>query len=154
MTDTAETVDLKPDSDAAAEGADRKSIPLGFFGRTPPFTKRQRRVFLIASTAGFFDQYDRALLTLALKQIQKGLQISERALGNLLTLIRLGYIGSLLITPLADVFGRRRLLLYTIVAYTIFTGLAAIAPTAHFFVVCEMLARVFAGPAATLGWAH
>ena len=129
---------------------ERKSTPLGFFGRTPPFTKRQRRVFLIATTAGFFDQYDRALLTLALKQIQKGLQISEQALGNLLTLIRLGYIGSLLVTPLADVFGRRRLLLYTIVAYTLFTGLAAIAPTAHFFVACEMLARVFAGAEGTV----
>jgi len=88
---------------------ERWAIPLGFFGKTPPFTKRQRRVFLIATTAGFFDQYDRALLTLALKQIQKGLQISEAALGNLLTLIRLGYIGSLLVTPMADVFGRRRL---------------------------------------------
>ena len=129
---------------------ERKSIPLGFFGQTPPFTKRQRRVFLIATTAGFFDQYDRALLTLALKQIQKGLQIAEQALGNLLTLIRLGYIGSLLVTPLADVFGRRRLLLYTIVAYTLFTGLAAIAPTAHFFVACEMLARVFAGAEGTV----
>jgi MFS transporter, putative metabolite:H+ symporter len=137
---------------AAANPPDepRKSIPLGMFGRTPPFTRRQRRVFLIAATAGFFDQYDRALLTLALKQIQKGLQISEQALGNLLTLIRLGYIGSLLVTPLADVFGRRRLLLYTVVAYTIFTGLAAISPTAHFFVACEMLARVFAGAEGTV----
>jgi len=134
----------------ASSDEERWSIPLGFFGRTPPFTKRQRRVFLIATTAGFFDQYDRALLTLALKQIQKGLQISEQALGNLLTLIRLGYIGSLLITPLADVFGRRRLLLYTVVAYTLFTGLAAIAPNAHFFVACEMLARVFAGAEGTV----
>ena len=146
-----------PIVDAAAQNSPetsldepRWSIPLGIFGRTPPFTRRQRRVFFIATTAGFFDQYDRALLTLALKQIQKGLQISEQALGNLLTLIRLGYIGSLLITPLADVFGRRRLLLYTIVAYTIFTGLAAIAPSAHFFVACEMLARVFAGAEGTV----
>ena len=107
----------------------RKSIPLAFLGRTPPFTQRQRRVFLIAATAGFFDNYDRALLTLALKQIQKGLQISENALGTLLSVVRLGYIFSLFLTPLADVFGRRRLLLYTVVAYTVFTGLAAIRKT-------------------------
>jgi MFS family permease len=143
-----ETQELNP-ADASAE-EERWSIPLGFFGRTPPFTQRQRRVFLIATTAGFFDQYDRALLTLALKQIQKGLQISENALGNLLTLIRLGYLGSLVVTPLADVFGRRRLLLYTVVAYTLFTGLAAISPTANFFVVCEMLARIFAGAEGTI----
>jgi MFS family permease len=139
-----------PNPIEAAPEEERWSIPLGMFGRTPPFTKRQRRVFLIATTAVFFDQYDRALLTLALKQIQKGLQITEAALGNLLTLIRLGYIGSLFVTPLADVFGRRRLLLYTVVAYTLFTGLAAVAPTAHFFVACEMLARVFAGAEGTI----
>ena len=133
-----------------APDEERWAIPLGFFGKTPPFTKRQRRVFLIATTAGFFDQYDRALLTLALKQIQKGLQITEQALGNMLTLIRLGYVGALFVTPLADVFGRRRLLLYTVVAYTLFTGLAAISPTAHFFVACEMLARVFAGAEGTV----
>src|ERR1700681_2947775 len=109
MPDPAVNLELNPTP--LPEDADRKSVRIGFLGRTPPFTKRQRRVFLIATTAGFFDQYDRALLTLALKQIQKGLQISEAALGNLLTLIRLGYIGSLVVTPLADVFGRRRLLL-------------------------------------------
>ncbi len=150
MSEPSPIIDAEPNSLEAPPEEERWSVPLAIFGRTPPFTKRQRRVFLIATTAGFFDQYDRALLTLALKQIQKGLQISEAALGNLLTLIRLGYIGSLLITPLADVFGRRRLLLYTIVAYTIFTGLAAIAPTAHFFVACQMLARVFAGAEGTV----
>ncbi|HVN27969.1 MAG TPA: MFS transporter [Candidatus Binataceae bacterium] len=132
------------------EHEERWSVPLGFFGRTPPFTQRQRRVFFIAATAGFFDQYDRALLTLALKQIQKGLHITEQALGNMLTLVRLGYIGSLVVTPLADVFGRRQLLLYTVIAYTIFTGLAAISPTANFFIACEMLARVFAGAESTV----
>ncbi|HXN85194.1 MAG TPA: MFS transporter [Candidatus Binataceae bacterium] len=128
----------------------RTSVRLAFFGSTPPFTKRQWRVFLITATAGFFDQYDRALLTLAIKQIQKGLQISEDALGSLLMWIRLGYIGSLLVTPLADVFGRRRLLLYTIIAYTVFTGLAAVAPSARTFTACQMLARVFAGAEGTI----
>jgi len=141
---------ITPEAELNGDAEERKSFRLGFFGSSPPFTKRQWRVFLITTTAGFFDQYDRALLTLAIKQIQKGLQISEAALGNLLMWIRLGYIGSLLITPLADVFGRRRLLLYTIIAYTIFTGLAAIAPSAHIFVACEMLARVFAGAEGTI----
>ena len=131
MTDPAEKLDLKPEAGASAEDADRKSIHLGFLGRTPPFTKRQRRVFWIASTAGFFDQYDRALLSLALKQIQTGLKIAESQLGAVLSIIRLGYLLSLLMTPFADVFGRRRLLLYTVFGYTIFTGLIAIAPDAR-----------------------
>ena len=48
----------------------RKSYHLGMFGSTPPFTRRERRVFWIATTAGFFNQYDFALLQLALPQIQ------------------------------------------------------------------------------------
>src|ERR1700719_732545 len=141
--------DLKPETDLEIEEG-RKSIHLGLLGRTPPFTKRQRRVFWIASTAGFFDQYDRALLSLALKQIQTGLKIAESHLGAMLSIIRLGYLLSLLMTPFADVFGRRRLLLYTVFGYTIFTGLIAIAPGERTFVVFEIIARAFAGAEAAI----
>src|ERR1700735_5782644 len=142
MTDPAVNRDLNPAP--PLEDSDRKSVRIGFLGRTPPFTKRQRRVFWIASTAGFFDQYDRALLSLALKQIQTGLKIAESQLGAVLSIIRLGYLLSLLMTPFADVFGRRRLLLYTVFGYTIFTGLIAIAPDARAFVAFEIIARAFA----------
>jgi MFS family permease len=131
-------------------GEPRRAIHLGMFGRTPPFTRRQRRVFLIATTAGFFDNYDRALLSLALKQIQQGLRIAEAHLGAMLSLVRLGYLLSLLITPLADVFGRRRLLLYTIVGYTVFTALSALAPSENWFIGAQLLARAFAGAEATV----
>jgi MFS family permease len=141
---------VEPEAGPGAEDADRKSIHLGFLGRTPPFTKRQRRVFWIASTAGFFDQYDRALLSLALKQIQSGLKIAESHLGAMLSVIRLGYLLSLLMTPFADVFGRRRLLLYTIIGYTVFTGLIAIAPNEKTFVVFQIIARAFAGAEAAI----
>src|SRR3984957_8371445 len=150
MTDPAETLDLKPDTAPQIDDGDRKSVHLGFLGRTPPFTKRQRRVFWIASTAGFFDQYDRALLSLALKQIQTGLKIAESQLGAGLSIIRLGYLLSLLMTPFADLFGGRLLLLYTVFGYTIFTGLIAIAPDARAFVAFEIIARAFAGAEAAI----
>jgi MFS family permease len=132
-------------SETAAADAERKSIRIAFLGRTPPFTQRQRRVFLIASTAGFFDWYDRALLSLALKQIQAGLKIAESHLGAMLSIIRLGYLLSLLLTPFADVFGRRRLLLYTVMGYTVFTALSALAPGERTFVAFQIIARAFAG---------
>ncbi len=68
----------------------------------------------------------------------------------MLSTIRIGYVLSLLITPFADVFGRRRLLLYTIFGYTIFTGLSAIAPSAASFAACQIVARAFAGAEATI----
>ena len=128
----------------------RSSVNLGLFGRTPEFTSRQWRVFLIAITAGFFDQYDRALLSLALKQIQKGLRIAEGSLSIMASFIRMGYLLSFLITPLADVFGRRKLLLYTIFGYTVFTGLSAVAPNERTFVIFQVLSRAFSGAEATI----
>jgi putative MFS transporter len=116
----------------------------------PAFTPRQDRVFWISTTAGFFDNYDGALLSLALKQIQRGLGIAEAGLGAMLSIIRLGYLGSILIAPMADVFGRRQLLLYTIVGYTIFTALSAIAPGGISFVIAQTLARAFSGAEATI----
>jgi MFS family permease len=116
----------------------------------PPFTPRQWRVFGISTTAGFFDNYDSALLSLALKQIQHGLKIAEAHLGAMLSMIRLGYLASLLISPLADVYGRRRILLCTIIGYTLFTALSALAPHERSFVVAQFLARAFSGAEATV----
>ncbi len=116
----------------------------------PPFTSREWRVFAISSTAGFFDNYDSALLSLALKQIQHGLGIAERQLGAILSLIRLGYLASLALSPLADLYGRRRLLLYTIVGYTAFTAISAVAPHTGSFVWAQFLARAFSGAEATV----
>ena len=105
---------MAEEAPAAAAATDEHRARLPFIARHfPKFTQRQWRVFGISTTAGFFDNYDGALLSLALKQIQRGLGIAEGSLGAMLSLIRLGYLGSLFISPLADVFGRRRLLLYT-----------------------------------------
>jgi MFS family permease len=131
------------------EGAHRPRFPC-IARQFPPFTQRQWRVFGISTTAGFFDNYDGALLSLALKQIQRGLGIAEGSLGGMLSLIRLGYLGSLFISPMADVFGRRRLLLYTIVGYTVFTALSALAQSERSFVGAQVLARAFSGAEATV----
>ena len=139
---------VQPDEEKYAPAVLRYGFRL--FGKPPPFSRRQWRVFGIAATAGFFDNYDRVLLSLTLKQIQKGLGIAEGRLGAMLSTIRLGYLLSLLITPFADVFGRRRLLLYTIVGYTFFTGVSALAPSEAYFVTCQILARAFAGAEGTV----
>ena len=136
----------------AAEGQNgaRRPLPRLIERQFPPLTPRQWRVFWISTTAGFFDNYDGALLSLALKQIQRGLGVSEGGLGAMLSMIRLGYLASLLISPLADVFGRRRLLLYTIIGYTVFTGLSAVAPGERSFVAAQFVTRAFSGAEATV----
>ena len=146
-----ETLGTSPTAPADAAGLPVPPARRSFVARRfPPFTPRQSRVFWISTTAGFFDNYDSALLSLALRQIQQGLGIAEAGLGAMLSAIRLGYLGALLISPLADSFGRRRLLLVTIIGYTIFTALSAVAPHARSFVVAQTLARAFSGAEATV----
>ena len=109
-----ETPGISSTARADAGGSPAPRARRSFIARQfPPFTPRERRVFWISTTAGYFDNYDSALLSLALRQIQTGLGIAEARLGAMLSAIRLGYLGAMLLAPLADVFGRRRLLLLT-----------------------------------------
>lgn len=91
-----------------------------------------------------FDQYDLALFALALKQIQAELGIPEDQLGELGAIVRLGALPAFFLTVLADRLGRRRVLLFTIVVYTLLTGLTAFSPDARTFVALQFLARTFA----------
>jgi MFS family permease len=98
----------------------------------------------LVATASFFEQYDLYLFTLALKQIQIGLGVPEADLGLLGSIVRFGALPAFLVALFADRLGRRRVLLFTILAYTLFTGATAFAPDAPTFVVCQLLARTFA----------
>ncbi|HEY2665006.1 MAG TPA: hypothetical protein VGI47_11740, partial [Candidatus Binataceae bacterium] len=73
----------------------RRGVRLGFFGRLPPFTPRQHKVFWLVTTAGFFNNYDGALLALALKQIKNALRIPNASIGSMLSIITLGQLPSL-----------------------------------------------------------
>lgn len=128
---------------------DRTHVPVWvanapFLGTPPPLTRRQWRVMGLIALATMFDQYDLGLFSLALKQIQEELAIPEAQLGDLGAIVRLGALPAFLFTVLADRLGRQRVLLMTIVAYTVLTGATAFAPDARTFVVLQFLARTFA----------
>jgi len=115
-----------------------------YLGTPPELTRRQWNILGLISFAVFFDQYDMTLLAMALKQIQLDLAIPEAELGRLGAVIRLGALPAFAIVLAADVFGRRRMMLYTIVAYTLLTGATAFAPDTQSFVVLQFFARTFA----------
>ncbi len=125
--------------------ADRR-VPLGWFGRAisaPPLTARQWRVLGVLGAANLIDSYDVALLGLALPQIQAGIGIADADIGGLMAFVRLGVVPAILLTILADRGGRRRLLLITIIGFTVCTCLTAFARTPYDFAVLQFLARVF-----------
>jgi putative MFS transporter len=103
----------------------------------------------LVSIVSLFEQYDVVLFSMSLKQVQAELGLSDSSLGFLSSLVRAGALFSLPLTLAADRFGRRRLLLVTILGYTLCTGATAFAPNATTFVLFQFLARIFA--AAELG---
>jgi putative MFS transporter len=114
-----------------------------FIGTPPPLTRRQWRVLGLVSLATLFDQYDRALFALALPKIQASLAIAEADVGYLASIVRLGSLPAFLATIAADRFGRRRVLLVTILGYTLCTGLTAFAPDTQTFIALQFLTRIF-----------
>ncbi len=115
-----------------------------FLQRPPPLTRRQWSVLGLVSVVSLFETYDVYLFTLNLAQIQRELGIEESQLGLLGSLVRAGALGAILVTLAADRLGRRRMLLVTVLAYTLLTGATALAPNAFWFVGFQMAARVFA----------
>src|SRR5262245_19233180 len=131
-------VPIAPQANSVAQGRidpERAYRPLWlrfapFLGRPPALTRRQWRVLGVVAAVSFFEQYDLYLFSLALKQMQAGLQIPESVLGFLGSIVRFGALPAFFVALLADRIGRRRVLLFTVLAYTLCTGLTAFAPDA------------------------
>ena len=115
-----------------------------FLGRAPDLTARQWQVLGLVAIVSLFEQYDVYLFQLCLKQIQAELAIQEADLGLLGSIVRFGGVLALPIALAADRLGRRKILLFTILTYTLLTGATAFAPNAETFVALQFFARAFA----------
>lgn len=116
----------------------------------PPFLRppvamatRQEQILLLVGAAVLFAGYDANVYGLALPQIQAGLHIPDNQIGPTISYFRSATLAALLICASADLVGRRRLLLYTILGQAIFTLLTATTQTYAQFVGAQILTRVF-----------
>ena len=117
---------------------------LHFFLRTPEdLTRHQWRLLGLLGVTVLINHYDFGLLTAALLQIQTGLGIPETEVGRMVGMIRAGAILALPLAVIADRRGRRRMLVATILGFTLCTILTAFAQTATQFTVFQLLARMF-----------
>ncbi len=118
-------------------------MELKFTKKLRSLSQRQRRTFAVVCAAGFFNNYDGALLSLAIEQIQRGLAVGEKTLGRMASVITLGSLLAPLITSQADRRGRRQLLIATIAMFSLLSGLTAFAWNAASFVVLKFLTITF-----------
>ncbi len=135
-----------------AEGPDKGEEPVGrpwwsyaipYFGRAPELSRGQWRVLGLLVIAELFEHYDVGLLSLALSQIQLGLGVPEDEIAALMGVVRLGALPAIAVGVLADRFGRRQLLLYTILGSAVFTFLSGVAQDAAQFQFFQFFARLF-----------
>jgi MFS family permease len=111
----------------------------------PPddLTHHHWRLLGLLGVTVLINHYDFGLLTASLLQIQTDLAIPEAEIGVVVAVVRAGAIPSLLLAVLADRRGRRRLLLATILGFTLCTILTALAQTPVQFATFQCLARMF-----------
>ncbi len=114
-----------------------------FLGRVPPIPAATIQMLGVVALAIFFENYDQAMLTAALKQIAETFAVPESELGALLGRVHLGAIAAFFLIPFADRLGRRRLFLLSLVGLSLATFLSAFAQTVNQLIALQMLSRTF-----------
>lgn len=114
-----------------------------YAGNVPKLSDKQWSVLGLLALAEFFEQYDAGLMGLALAQIQIGLAIPEDQIAGITAIARIGALLAFGISVLADRFGRRQLLLLTILGFTACTFGTAFVQNKEQFVAMQLLARIF-----------
>lgn len=114
-------------------------------GLRPPggITHRQAVVFWLVGAAMLLGGYDTNVFFFAVNHVQASLNIPEDKIGLTVSLIRLASFAALLLAWTADLVGRRRLLLFTIVGQAFATLATAFAQNYEQFVWCQLIVRVF-----------
>jgi putative MFS transporter len=100
-------------------------------------------LFVLLSTATLFDGFDAAMLTVAAPDVRATLGISLSEWGYVFGFTRVGMVGSFFFLLFADRFGRRTLMLVTIVGFTLTNAVTGLVTDKFQFAACQFLARLF-----------
>ena len=114
-------------------------------GLRPPggISHRQALVFLLVGAAALMGGYDTNVFSFAVPQVQASLHIPEDKIGITVSIIRLAAIPALVLAWTADLIGRRRLLLFTIVGQAVATLATGFAQDYAQFVWFQTAVRLF-----------
>jgi putative MFS transporter len=110
-----------------------------------------RLLLVLLISAAFFEGYDNSILALLLPNIQSTFHVSEAVLGITRIPIELGLFVAFFVTRLSDRWGRRPLLLWSVVGYTVFTAATALSWDIWSFALFQFLSRIFLGAEYAIG---
>jgi len=104
-----------------------------------------RLLLILLISATFFEGYDSSILALLLPNIQATFHASEALLGLTRIPIELGLFVAFFLARQSDRVGRRPLLLWSVVGYTVFAALTALSWNIWAFTFFQFGSRVFLG---------
>jgi MFS transporter, putative metabolite:H+ symporter len=105
----------------------------------------RRKLLFLLSSATFFEGYDTFALPFVLGLVLVDLGASERDAGIVRAVTSVGTVVAFFLAARADRVGRKRLLLVTILGYTIATAATALAPGLVWLTAAQFLAQAFLG---------
>jgi len=123
--------------------AHRAPVPAAAETSADGLTARHRTLLFLLGTATLFEGYDRFIASLALPYIGRDLGAGEGGLGTALAVIRTGALISIVFGRLADRYGRRRLLIVSVIAYTLATAATGLSRGLGDFALFQFIAVVF-----------
>jgi MFS family permease len=104
------------------------------------------RRIAICYVGWLFDFYDLAIISYLLPDLAKSFHLSGSQESWLLgSALGASGVGGIIFGALADRFGRKKIMTWTIVMYSVGTGLSALAPTASLFIFFRALAGLGLG---------
>ena len=106
----------------------------------------------LLALACFTEGYDFALLTVALPQVRHTFHLSHAHADAWIALLYLGALPALIWGRRADKHGRRGVLLWAIVGYTLASAVTAAAPVIEFYVAFQFVARCFIATEVAVAW--
>jgi len=110
-----------------------------------------RLLLWLLVSAAFFEGYDSSILALLLPNIQASFRVSEAVLGITRIPIELGLFLAFFVARLSDRVGRRPMLLWSVVGYTVFTAATALSWDIWSFAAFQLLSRIFLGAEYAIG---
>jgi putative MFS transporter len=100
-------------------------------------------LFALLSTATLFDGFDSAMFSFAAPDVRASLDISREEWGLVSSFTRLGVVASFFFLISADRWGRRNVMMLTVIGFTIANGATALVTTKEGFIGMQFLARLF-----------
>ena len=111
----------------------------------PPVPLQPGELWLLVVLSGamFVGVYDLTLNSLALKHVQISLGMHDADVGRYAALMRLGVLPAMLLALASDVYGRRRMLMISIVGVILSSLATSLVSTPEGFASAQFCARIF-----------